>query len=448
MMDDERRPWGAVLFWTHRAAEAQTMIRVLSRITTEPWAITRGALETIVEIAQRENATPQAVAERLGRPLEHSYAVEVRDGIAILPVAGPLFRYANLFTDISGATSYDRLARDFARAIDDRRIDAVVLNIDSPGGEANGVSEFADQIHRARGRKPIVAYVDGNAASAAYWIASAADEVVIADTAMVGSIGTVMAVHDTRQRDEKAGVREFAIVSSQSPHKRLDPATDEGQRRLQTRVDALAAVFIAKVALYRGVAPARVASEYGGGDVLVGAAAVAAGLADRISHFEAVIAELQAGVVAPVSRPAIEERTMSATTVSELAPVPAAGLAAPMASATGTADAAEAEAARADGAHEARTQERARIRTILTCAEAAERTALALQLALDTELDAATAAKVLAAAPPGTSAAFARLDAWMRQDGNPTVGADTEPRDGEDASVALIQTARAMGLAK
>lgn len=271
------------------------MIRILSRIKSEPWAVTQEVMDTIMDIAQRENMSPEAVAQKLGRPLENTYDVEYRDGVAILHVTGPLFRYANLFTAVSGATSYDMLARDFTRAVEDPRVEAILLNIDSPGGEANGVSEFADQIYAARGRKPIVAYVGGLGASAAYWIASAADEIVANDSAVLGSIGTVMTVRDSREREAKNGEKTYQIVSSQSPHKRLDPATDEGQRRMQAMVDAMSDVFLAKVARNRGTDVDTVMKNYGQGDVLVGQAAVNAGLADRTGSFEGVISDLANG---------------------------------------------------------------------------------------------------------------------------------------------------------
>ena len=163
------------------------LLQVLTRIKAQPWAITPVYMETILEIASRENMNPEAIAAEFGTRLENTYDVEMRDGVAILPVSGPLFRYANLFTALSGASSYQLLARDFNRALESDEVRAIVLNIDSPGGEANGVSEFADMIFNARGTKPIIAYVGGTAASAAYWLAAAADEIIIEATADVGS---------------------------------------------------------------------------------------------------------------------------------------------------------------------------------------------------------------------------------------------------------------------
>src|SRR5690606_27712141 len=111
----------------------------------------------------------------------------------------------NLFTRVSGATSTELLARDFQIALESPAVRAILFAVDSPGGEANGISELSDLIFEARGRKPMVAHVSGTGASGAYWIASSADEVVTADTGIVGSIGVILRILDTRQADAKAG---------------------------------------------------------------------------------------------------------------------------------------------------------------------------------------------------------------------------------------------------
>lgn len=253
-------------------------------VAATPWAIQPHMLETIAAIAQRENETPEAVAARLGRPLQNTRTVTERDGVAIVPVSGPIMRYANLFTEISGATSLEVLSRDFNAALTNPAIKSIVLDLDSPGGQATGISEFAQMVRAAN--KPVVAYVGGMAASAAYWIAAAADEIVISKTALVGSIGAVVAI-DTRK---PPGVIE--IVSSQSPKKRADVATDEGRAQIQKNIDDLAQVFIGDVATYRGVSFDTVMANFGQGDVMMGAEAVALGMADRLSTLEDVLGEL------------------------------------------------------------------------------------------------------------------------------------------------------------
>ncbi|MGY8811481.1 MAG: S49 family peptidase [Pseudomonadales bacterium] len=253
-------------------------------VCREPWAITPDWLHTISAIARREHEGPQAVEARLGRPLQNARTVTQRGSVALVPVAGPVFRYANLFTELSGATSLELLARDFTAAVEDPRTDSIVLVMDSPGGIASGIAEFAQMVRASN--KRVVAYVDGNAASAAYWIASAADEIVISRTGMVGSIGTVLNV---RPKAEDGSIE---IVSRQSPNKRPDMATPEGRALAQNHVDKLTTIFIEDVANYRGVSEEKVLAEFGQGDMRIGSDAVAVGMADRESTLELLIAEL------------------------------------------------------------------------------------------------------------------------------------------------------------
>jgi membrane-bound ClpP family serine protease len=94
-------------------------------------------------------------------------------------------------------------------------VSAIVLNLDTPGGAVNGVDELARAIFAARERKRIIAYVGGMGASAGYWLASAASEIVVSDAAILGSIGVRMVAQDTTEADRKSGRVEF--ISSQSP---------------------------------------------------------------------------------------------------------------------------------------------------------------------------------------------------------------------------------------
>jgi capsid assembly protease len=258
--------------------------RILEYLCCNHWAILPEVLQTILSIAQGENESPEALAERLGRPLQNTRTVINREGVAVLPVSGPIFRYANVFTEISGATSVEILATDFRAALDDPDVRGIVLEIDSPGGQIAGISEFADQV--ANAGKPTVAYISDLGASAAYWIASAADRVVIRDTAAAGSVGVVA----TLRRDKKDD--RIQIVSSQSPRKRVDPETEDGRAVLQTVVDDIAAVFIASVAGFRGVDVEDVMRNFGQGGLIVGDKAVTAGLADDLGSLESVIAGL------------------------------------------------------------------------------------------------------------------------------------------------------------
>lgn len=259
----------------------------IQAVLAHQWAILPETLETIAGIAERESeyhGNLQALEAKLGRPLGNTMSATVRDGVAILPVEGPLFRRANLMTDYSGATSYDTLARDFAQAMADPNVQGVILSIDSPGGEVNGASEFAAMV--AAADKPVWAYVGGTVASAAYWIASAADKIVSADTAMAGSIGVQMGY---TVKDGKAGEKAYRFVSSQSPMKNADPGTDAGAAQIQANVDALASVFIETVARNRHTTVDAVLESFGRGAVFVAAEAQKRGMIDSIGTFESTL---------------------------------------------------------------------------------------------------------------------------------------------------------------
>ncbi|EKE70887.1 S49 family peptidase [Oceanibaculum indicum] len=274
-------------------------MNALDFVLAEPWAITEDYLRAILAIASRDmNAELEALQAKAGKPLMNTRAVTVRDGVAVIPVVGPMFPRANLFTEVSGATSYEVLATDFNRALEDGSVRAIVTTWSTPGGAAEAVNELAGMIHGARGRKPIAAYVGGSAASAGYWLASAVEPglLVMDATATVGSIGVMGTYIDTRERDARAGVKEVRFISSNAPDKNRDPISDpEGAALVQRRVDALEAVFIETVARNRGVTVEKVKADFGRGDVIVGRAAVDAGMADSLGSLEGLIASLKDG---------------------------------------------------------------------------------------------------------------------------------------------------------
>lgn len=262
-------------------------------------AILPSALEQIIEISQRERlhgdelvSKLEAVAAKLGRPLDNTRTVTARNGVAIIPIDGPITRHASLFSDISGGTSTEVIATDLQTALEDNQIHTILLAVDSPGGESAGIGELAELVYKATLQKPVVAYVSSMGASAAYWLAAAASELVISPSAILGSIGTVMVHTDTSARDAKSGIKRLEIVSSQSPHKRPDMNTDKGLAQVQSMLDSLTDVFVEAIAGYRETTVDHVLSEFGQGGVKVGQDAVDAGMADRIGTFEEVLAEL------------------------------------------------------------------------------------------------------------------------------------------------------------
>lgn len=271
-------------------------MRFFNFLTNQPWAITESAAQRMLEIyhaaldrkANGEELDIEALEKELGRKVDNTRATTVRDGVATIPVHGPIFRRADMFTNVSNSATVDAIARDFNKQLDDPSVSGIIFDIDSPGGEVNGINELSNMIYAARSVKPIVAYIGGEGNSGAYWLASACSKIVVDATGSVGSIGVIAGVPDPNKENK----RHIQFISSQSPNKRPDPTAEAGRGLFQSHVDELAGVFVDTVARNRNVKPETVVKDFGAGWLLVGQNAVRAGLADRVGSYEQVLAEL------------------------------------------------------------------------------------------------------------------------------------------------------------
>lgn len=265
--------------------------RALDAILATQWAILPETLDTIAAIAEREHeysGNLEALEAKLGRPLGNTMSASLRDGVALIPIEGPLFKRANLMTAYSGATSYEVVASDLAAALENPQVDAVMLMVDSPGGEVRGTTDLAAMIKAAN--KPVWAHVSGTAASAAYWLISAADKIFASDTSILGSIGAQIGY---TARDPRPGERSVRFVSSVSPLKNADPESDAGGQQVQQMVDDLGKVFVSAVADNMGVSVETVLEKFGQGGVMVASKALESGMINGISTFESAFAALK-----------------------------------------------------------------------------------------------------------------------------------------------------------
>lgn len=218
--------------------------------------------------------------------------VDIIDGVAIINIKGHIFRYHDEYIDWMGGSSIERLTEQFESMVLDDAVKAIILNVNSCGGEVDGTPELAETIFTARGIKPIIAYVSSLGASAAYWLASAADKIVVHEAAAVGSIGVYGTFY--RDRDDE---RELTIVSSVSPNKLPDLNSSDGIAQVQRFVDQLGAIFIRNVAKHRGLSEQEVLQNFGQGDVRIGADAVAFKMADQMGSLKSIQNELKGGFI-------------------------------------------------------------------------------------------------------------------------------------------------------
>lgn len=212
--------------------------------------------------------------------------------VAVIPIHGTLVRRTSGLEAESGLASYTAIAAQLDAALASPDIAAILLDVDSPGGESGGVFDLADRIRAASQVKPVWAVANDAAFSAAYALASAATRMFVARTGGVGSIGVIAMHVDQSVKDAKDGVHYTAVFAGAhkndlNPH---EPISDVAHAALQTEVDRIYSLFVETVARYRGLdADAVRATEAG---LFFGPDAVAAGLADAVGGFDDALAQL------------------------------------------------------------------------------------------------------------------------------------------------------------
>lgn len=278
---------------------------ILRAFVETPWAILPAKLAELQEIVMRHVSGEKLDAEEVQARIHGAARPPERrvDNVAVLPLFGTIFPRANMMTEYSGGTSAEHFGAQLSRLLDDPTIDAIVLDVESPGGQVGGIGELSKKIFEARGRKPIVAVANHFMASAAYWIASAADELVVSPSGEVGSIG-VFAVHqDISEALAQAGVKMSIIKEGKykAEANPFQPLSDEARDAIQERVSEIYNTFVESVARNRGVEPAAVRNGFGEGRMVGAYQAVSLGMADRVGTLAETIERLFGRNASPAS---------------------------------------------------------------------------------------------------------------------------------------------------
>lgn len=215
--------------------------------------------------------------------------------VAVVDVSGVLVKGSPYWMDETSSTAIAALLR---RVAADGSVDGVVLRIDSPGGMVSGTEELGEAVRTVAAKKPVVAFVDQLAASAAYWVASQADAIVAnGKTSIVGSIGTYVALYDYSRAFESAGVEAVLLTSGGVKGAGVigAPVSDEARAMYQSIVDATQQVFSAAVSKGRGLPIARV-RELADGRVHNAEVAHGLGLIDEVGSFESALSRVVSAI--------------------------------------------------------------------------------------------------------------------------------------------------------
>lgn len=280
------------------------------RLFNTPLAITPGKVEIVMSaLADRFGIAKlfrsDGIQVQLGAwsdddefagPGDSDRGYEIVAGVAVIPVTGTLVQKLGTMRPYSGMMGYDGIRAMVSMALEDDSVQAIVLDVDSPGGEVSGCFDLVDAIYAARGVKPIWSILTESAYSAAYAIASAADKIMVPRTGGTGSVGVICAHVDFSKALSQAGIAVTLITygDRKGDGNEYSPLEKATLARFQSDVDAMGDLFVETVARNRNISTARVRDTQAG--TYLGAAGVRIGFADAVmapdEAFRSLLAEL------------------------------------------------------------------------------------------------------------------------------------------------------------
>ena len=209
----------------------------------------------------------------------------VNEGVGVLPVMGMVIPKSDFFTIFFGGfAALDVLERDFRILVGREDVHTIIMDIDSPGGNAFGVEQFANMVFNSREKKHIISVTSGMMASAAMWIGAAAHKIFITgEVTVTGSIGTVTTHTDISQLNRNIGIIQTEVVAGKFKRvpSALEPLSEEGRAVLQNQVDTVNAAFVGDIAKFKNVRPSAV-KKMAEGKTFIGSQAIKVGLIDGL----------------------------------------------------------------------------------------------------------------------------------------------------------------------
>ncbi len=260
-------------------------------LTGSPWAIRQDVLPQIA--AAMHLQADALAAMRSAAPASQAQMT----GVVTIPLTGIITPQGSFFDFLFGGAPGGLLGfrESFREALASPDVSAIIIDVDSPGGLVDLVPETAAEVRAARGAgKPIVAVADTQMCSAAYWIASQADEIVATTSGVAGSIGVYRLHVDLSRLDQDTGVAFTYVHAGEhkvegNPH---EPLAGEALEQWQADVDEIYALFVADVAAGRGISEQQVLDGLGQGRAHYAGTALTEGIVDRIATYDEVRAGL------------------------------------------------------------------------------------------------------------------------------------------------------------
>lgn len=260
----------------------------MPKLANQPLMITRDFAEALVS-TDLDLLKKEAVSYMPDSPPIETVSQE--NGIAVIQVYGPLSQKVDFWAWLFGGTSYETIRNLYHAALQDSQVDSILFDINSPGGAVAGVFDLVDEIYENRGKKRTIAFVNEMAYSAAYAIASAADEIYIPRTGGVGSIGVISMHADQSQYNQNLGVKYTSIFSGEkkndySPH---NPLSARAFKEAKSEINEIFGLFTETVARNRGINVKEVKAMEAG--TYQGKNAITVGLADAVMSYKQIFSQ-------------------------------------------------------------------------------------------------------------------------------------------------------------
>lgn len=270
--------------WLVEPSHLRRYVERIAKIPTCPTA------RDLVEARRRRlDAVRQAATELAAQPVRSA-----RGKVGVIPVYGPVEQRVTPELEKLGGTSLEEVGMYFDMLMAEPSVSTIVLDVDSPGGSSYGVQELSDKIFAARGTKKIYAIANSLAASASYWVATAAEQLFVTPGGDVGSVGVYCVHVDESKALEEDGVK-ISVASAGKYKTELAPwaeLSEDGRAHMQDLVDRDYGRFLNALRRNRGVSLDDVRKNFGQGRVVPAEAAVSARMADRVMSMDELGAKL------------------------------------------------------------------------------------------------------------------------------------------------------------
>lgn len=262
------------------------------------WLGSRESWDYVERLRVSAEANPQLFNNELSD--ENPVGLQlVGDKLAVISVSGPTISNSTFWSRIFGVPAYTDIAERLLEASDNSAVKAILIKLDTPGGDAKGVSKLSKLIAELSDKvKPIVTFNDGSMASAGLWYGTASTQVISDEDGMTGSLGAIAVHTEMSELRKKSGIVDTIIRSA--PQKALatpyEPLSAEGRKTIEEAIDRYHNSFVKSVATNRQLEKAYVDSEIASGKMFTSKEALKLKLIDRVLPFEQVVARMLKGI--------------------------------------------------------------------------------------------------------------------------------------------------------